>query len=320
MLVGRPVPVEPPPPGFVVVAVPAPVPVPATAAVVRVVVRGLDRHDDRSALSWSSARFSDDSSNCSWVRARSVAERFAAFVASTCDSVAFWASRAWFRLACAAGTALPPCSFASVAACWSSVASLLRQGLAGDRVVDPGERLARRDPVTHLDQHLADRAAVGEAQALLARGRDVPDAFTASATVPRSTRTVGCPGLLFDMQLTATRVMATIRTSAMAASRITRRLRWRRVSGAGAATSWVMEPPRPGGGADRSLVAQGLDRAQPRGAVRGIAARDQPDQQADRQGEHDRARRDRRNREVRLNPRQRDAGGDREARPGRARP
>ena len=69
----------------------------------------------------------------------------------------------------------------------------------------------------------ADGAAVGEAEALRPPGAMEPDADTASATVPRSTTTVGGPVSLFAVQLTATTVIATMRTRAIATSRIIRR-------------------------------------------------------------------------------------------------
>jgi hypothetical protein len=50
----------------------------------------------------------------------------------------------------------------------------LRQRLAGDRVVHPGQDLSGLDAVADLDQHLGDGAAVGEPEALLPRRRDGP--------------------------------------------------------------------------------------------------------------------------------------------------
>ena len=58
-----------------------------------------------------------------------------------------------------------------------------------------------------------------------------PDADTARATVPRSTRTVGPVAFWPPRQLTATTLMATTRTRAIAASRRNRRLRWIRGRG-----------------------------------------------------------------------------------------
>ena len=97
----------------------------ATAAWVgvAVVVRGLAWHESRSASSCCSARSSDCSSKLSCVRARAVADRFDAFVASTWRRVARSMSCALSSDACAASTELPPMSLFSVASCWSSVAS-----------------------------------------------------------------------------------------------------------------------------------------------------------------------------------------------------
>ena len=159
--------------------------------VVGVVVRGLALHDDRSARSWSSARFSDDSSNRSWVRACDVADRFDAFVASTCLRVAASASRAWFSVACACSTLVPPRSLSSVASCWLSVAwrcaSVWRATVSSIRAsVWPG---CTRSPTLTITCVTVPPSA--KPRFCFPEGAMDPDADTASATVPRSTRTVG---------------------------------------------------------------------------------------------------------------------------------
>ena len=191
---------------------------------VGVVVRGLARHADRSASYCCSARSSDDLSKLSCVWAREVADRFAAFVASTCRRVARSMSWALSSEASAASTLLPPISLFSVAVCWASVAwrcaRVWRATVSSIRASTcPGWTWSPTFTSTSVTVPPSAKPRLWRPP-----GAMEPDADTASATVPRSTTTVGGPVSLLPEQLTATTVIATMRTRAVAMSRIVRRL------------------------------------------------------------------------------------------------